>query len=505
MGTGEEKARGAEKNMRMLRSFHCLLARALIWCRRAPGREEHRTIVAVKASEWLETLQRSLHLGEGRVERVPAREARGRILAEDLLSPEDVPALPISAMDGFAVRWDDLDGVTSLPVDADIPASRGPVRSLRPGTAARIMTGAPIPLGADTVIPVEHTDADAFGPPPASITWNLPERARAGQHVRATGEEVRRGQVLARAGDVVRPGTVGLATTLGVDSLAVRAPWRVSIVVTGDELLSKHAITGEDALSGGVRESNGTMIASLLDALGCRSRVLRSSDDAEDLRRVLAEAVQDADLVVTTGGVGHGAFDVVKLTLQETSVFAHLDMKPGGPQGYGRLPRGGFSPEGTEPGGVGLEDAGPGAVGPGVVGPGGVGLEDAEPGGVPAVHLPGTPVGALVGFHLFVLPLLDARAGAREESTLVGRVPTWRGREPDVRVLPGRRVPGGVEVVEGSRLMPYGLADVLILLHGGRSEIALSSAGDSSEGGAASAVAQAERAGVPVEVIPLPS
>ncbi|MCS6711387.1 molybdopterin molybdotransferase MoeA [Brachybacterium sp. EF45031] len=350
------------------------------------------------------------------------RAARGLRLAQDVHAPEAIPALPISAMDGFAARWADLRRAVAepLPVVLDIPAGPGGVLTLPDGAAARIMTGAPLPEGADTVVPVELTDADPVGPAPAHVRLSsgATEALSVGRHVRRRGEEVTERGLLAAAGTRVRPGLVGLALSLGIVQLPIRVPHRVAVVVTGDELQ-----TGEAPArgTGAIRESNGAMLAAELDALGVEVTGLwRSGDDPAELRDVLARSADGADLVVTTGGVGHGAHDVVKAALQDTSCFAHLAMRPGGPQGYGRLP-----------------------------------------GGTPAVHLPGTPVGALVGMHLFVRPLLGA-PGAELRLPVTGPAlpPATPGR---LHVLPGRLTAGGVALVPGHRLRPYAQADALIL------------------------------------------
>ena len=334
-------------------------------------------------------------------------------------------------MDGFAVRSGDLSGtsVVELPVVADLPARPGEVAPLAPGTAVRIMTGAPIPQGADLVVPVEHTDAAPDGPAPARVRIGVDASRESGRHLRGRGEEIARGAVLAEAGDRVGPGLIGLARTLGLAQLTVTAPPRVSVVVTGDEL-TEDAAPGQE---GTVRESNGTMLAAALAADGCTARMLRSGDDPAALAEVLAEAEQDADLVLTTGGIGHGAYDVVKELLgprgRNSSEFVHLALRPGGPQGAGRLP-----------------------------------------GGTPVVHLPGTPVGALVGYHLFVRPLLPGGAIAPHRLALEdpeGLVARSRRRDGLV-VLAGRAVTGeqgrrAVQLLPGRRMAPYGRADALVL------------------------------------------
>ncbi len=378
--------------------------------------------------QWRELLLREIVLPSG-ADAVPLDRALGRRLAAEVRSPEAMPAVPIAAMDGFAVRRANLTapGRTTLPVSDELPARPGQVPALAPGTAARIMTGAPVPLGADAVVEVEASDADPFGPVPSAVTFDLAELPPAQRHVRGIGEEVAHGQQLAADGDRVGPGLIGLARALGMGALPVHRTPRVCVVVTGDEL------SAEIQLPGGVRESNGTMLAAALRADGAEALPpLHSGDDHARLREVLDRAAADSDLVVTTGGIGHGAFDVVKTLLGEhgsgTSRFAHLALRPGGPQGWGRLE-----------------------------------------GGVPVVHLPGTPVGALVGYHLFVRPLLGGDAAA-VRTVLLGDTAAQavRARPGTVHALPGRlrRREDGPEVVDllpGRRLAPYGRADAIVL------------------------------------------
>lgn len=382
--------------------------------------------------QWQDLLRRELVL-ETVAERVPLREAAGRLLAEQVHSPEPMPAAAISAMDGFAVRRADLHapGTTTLPVSGELPARPGAAPSLAPGTAVRIMTGALVPAGADAVIEVEATGADPFGPVPDRVAIALEQLPAAGRHIRGPGEEVADGAVLAEPGDRVTAGLIGLVKALGLTQLPVRRRPRVTVVVTGDELGDGGAAPGT------VRESNGEMLTAALEQHGAEPRPpLRSGDEHDRLREVLAEAASGSDLVVTTGGIGHGAFDVVKTLLGErgtgTSRFAHLALRPGGPQGMGRLP-----------------------------------------GGVPVVHLPGTPVGALVGYHLFVRPLLGGGTGTRrvrcgERGEGTGRARHGRHRPGALHALPGRlrRTPDGEELVDllpGRRLAPYGRADAIVL------------------------------------------
>lgn len=381
--------------------------------------------------QWRDLLLREIALPSA-VDRVPIEEARGRVLAAEVRSPEAMPAVPIAAMDGFAVRRGDLTapGRTTLPVSAELPARPGAVPALVPGTAARIMTGAAVPHGADAVIEVEATDADPFGAVPAAVTLTLEELPPVQRHVRAPGEEVARDELLAAAGDRVGPGLVGLARALGMATLPVHRRHRVRVVVTGDELTAE---AGSPSSPGSVRESNGAMLAAALRADGAEALPpLHCGDDHAGLRETFARAAADSDLVLTTGGIGHGAFDVVKTLLGEhgagSSHFAHLALRPGGPQGWGRLD-----------------------------------------GGVPVVHLPGTPVGALVGYHLFVRPLLTG-ADAAVRTVLLGDVSadTAAPRPGAVHAMAGRLRLGedGREVVDllpGRRLAPYGRADAIVL------------------------------------------
>ena len=214
---------------------------------------------------WRELLGERIRLGAPAVE-VPLAEAAGRRRGAELRSPEDVPALAISAMDGFAVRRGELTapGDSVLPVSGDHPARPGGAAQLPLGHALRIMTGAPVPLGADAVIPVEDTDADPFGPLPGRITVRSAAAVPPLRHIRTPGEEIARGQVLAAPGDRVGAGLIGLAATLGLGTLPVMRRLRVDVVVTGDELLDGAAPGDAGGADGAIRESNGTMLAAAL-------------------------------------------------------------------------------------------------------------------------------------------------------------------------------------------------------------------------------------------------
>ncbi|EHR63360.1 molybdopterin molybdotransferase MoeA [Saccharomonospora cyanea] len=292
-------------------------------------------------------------------------DCAGLVLAEDIAAGVPLPPFDNSAMDGYAVRSADVAGAredspVELPVAADIPAGRTDVPALAPGTAHRIMTGAPMPQGADSVVMVERTDG---GERRVAISAAAPE----GTHVRRAGEDVSAGSVVLRAGTVLGPAQLGLASAVGVDRLPVLEPPRVLVVSTGTELVHPPA----PLLHGQIYESNSVMLEAGLKALGCHVETVRSvADDVAEFRATVEPKLAEADLVVTSGGVSAGAYEVVKDALTDSGItFGKVAMQPGGPQGCGRWH------------------------------------------GVPVVTLPGNPVSVLVSFEVFVRPALLAALG----------------------------------------------------------------------------------------------
>jgi molybdopterin molybdotransferase len=304
-------------------------------------------------------------------ELVPLAHARGRVLAEPLRAEVALPPFDNSAMDGYALRAVDAVDATQddpvvLPVPADIPAGRTDVPSLQPRTAHRIMTGAPLPAGADTVVQVEHTDG-------GTERVRIFRAAGVGTSVRRAGEDVELGTDVLPAGTLLDAPQVGLAAALGVAELSVRRRPRVLVLSTGSELVAQ----GTPLRPGQIYESNGPMLAAAVDEAGGVGELLRFvPDDVADLHRELDArlAVGAADLVLTSGGISAGAYEVVKDALAGQGIeFVKVAMQPGGPQGAGRLTHTG--------------------------------------GSVGVVALPGNPVSAHVSFEVFVRPVLRAALG----------------------------------------------------------------------------------------------
>jgi len=303
------------------------------------------------------------------VELRPLARALGLVLGEDLLAPLDLPPFDNSAMDGYAVMAADVARLpASLPVSQDIPAGRTDTQPLQAGTAARIMTGAPIPDGADVIVPVERTDGGAE-------TVRIDDAPPPGIHLRRRGEDVREGAVVLPAGRVIGPAQIGVAAALGLAALPVHRPLRVLLLSTGTELVAPGLPLGP----GQIYESNAAMLAAAFTEIGAETTTAHFvEDDVTAFRSRLADAATDVDLIVTSGGVSAGAYEVVKDALTGQGVeFAKVRMQPGMPQGAGRV-------------GAGGEAA------------------------TPIVTLPGNPVSSFVSFEVFLRPAVRAAMGHRD-------------------------------------------------------------------------------------------
>jgi molybdopterin molybdotransferase len=295
---------------------------------------------------------------------VDIADALGLVLADNVVAPLSLPGFDNSAMDGYAVVAEDIAGASDanpvkLPVAEDIPAGRTDALVLSPGTAHRIMTGAPLPAGATAVIPVEATDG-------ATDVVTIRASARPGQHLRHAGEDVTEGTTVLLAGQVLTPAALGLAAALGLGELNVVPRQRVLVMSTGSELVA----SGTPLLPGQIYESNAVMLsAAVRDAGGEVTTVAMTSDDVDTFRATLLEHAAHADLIITTGGVSAGAYEVVKDSLGDEVEFTKVSMQPGMPQGAGQV-------EGTS-----------------------------------IITLPGNPVSALVSFEVFIRAPLRAAMG----------------------------------------------------------------------------------------------
>jgi molybdopterin molybdotransferase len=271
-----------------------------------------------------------LHPIEGTL-RVPVRTALGRVLAEDVLSPVDVPAHRNSAMDGWALRAADLqvEGETTLAEVGASFAGRPFAGTMGAGQCVRIMTGGVVPEGADTVVMQER--ARARGKSIAFAPGQKP-----GQNVREAGEDLKAGSVALRRGRIVRPAELGLVASLGIGELAVYRPLRVAFFSTGDELKS----IGTTLAEGEIYDSNRYTLFGMLARLGCDvldMGVVR--DDPQLIERAFQQAAANADVVITSGGVSVGEADFVKGMLAKLGevVFWKIAMKPGRPLAYGKI------------------------------------------------------------------------------------------------------------------------------------------------------------------------
>jgi molybdopterin molybdotransferase len=267
-------------------------------------------------------------------EDVPLVDALDRVVSATVTSPTDLPPFTNSAMDGYAVRGEDLAGDRpSLQVIAEIPAGSVSAACVGPGQAAKIMTGAPLPAGSDTVVPVELTE-------PASHEVTVGDSVviagpvAPGANVRHRGEDLSSGTTLLAPGRVLGPADLGLLATVGMAAVRVSRRPRVAILATGSELVA----VGEPLGQGQIRDANSVVAYGQALRAGGRPQLLGiARDDREDTRRLLAQALE-ADVVISSGGVSVGEFDLVKVILEEIGVdrrFWGVKVKPGWPLAFG--------------------------------------------------------------------------------------------------------------------------------------------------------------------------
>lgn len=322
-------------------------------------------------------------------------DAQGCVLVDDVTVPVSLPPFDNSSMDGYAVRVADVAGASeefpaALTVVGDVAAGAADPLRVGPGQAARIMTGAPMPPGAETVVPVEWTDgglgggpvsgmrARSLSPEGASGQVRVHRPAEAGAHVRTAGSDVKAGDLALAAGTVLGPPQLALLAAIGRGTVRVRPRPRVVVMSTGSELVQPD----EELARGQIYDSNSfALTAAARDAGAIAYRVGAVADDADTLRSTIDDQLVRADLMVTTGGVSVGAYDVVKEALSLAGdedeagggavEFRTLAMQPGKPQGFGSI-----GPDHT-----------------------------------PLLALPGNPVSSYVSFELFVRPAIRTLMG----------------------------------------------------------------------------------------------
>lgn len=303
----------------------------------------------------------------------------GLSICEDVHAGLDMPRFDNSAMDGYAVRAVDVadaspDGPVVLPVLGEVAAGQDALHRLAPGTAIKIMTGAPLPPGADAIVPYEATDR-------GSSDVRVHAASREGQHVRYVGEDIQTGSLLLTAGHQLGPRDVGLLAAVGRDAVLVRPKPRVAVVSTGSELVQPGQAFDNPHQ---IYDSNSYMLAAAVRAAGAEVyRVGLVSDDPDTVLQLIADQLVRADLIISTGGVSQGDYDVVKAVLPRIGAtdFAAVAMQPGKPQGFGLIG----------------EDR------------------------TPMIMLPGNPVSAYVSFEAFVRPAIRTLMGL----TPVTRTPVY--------------------------------------------------------------------------------
>jgi molybdopterin molybdotransferase len=291
-------------------------------------------------------------------------------ICEDVVSGVDLPRFDNSAMDGYAVRARDVAAAEDaapvrLPVVGEVAAGSAVPHRLSPGTAMKIMTGAPVPPGADAIVPYEATDRGA-----TEVTVSVPSAV--GQHIRRVGEDVEAGVEVLREGDRLGVRQVGLLAAIGLDKVLVRPRPRVVVISTGSELVDPGLALDRDEQ---IYDSNSYMLAAAAKDAGAEVfRVGHVGDDPAALKQLVYDQLVRADLILTTGGVSQGDYDIVKAVLPEMGAtdFAAVAMQPGKPQGFGLIG----------------DDR------------------------TPIVMLPGNPVSAFVSFEAFVRPVIRKLMGA---------------------------------------------------------------------------------------------
>jgi molybdopterin molybdotransferase len=329
-------------------------------------------------------------------EQIPLESALGRILSEDVFSSLDLPSFSNSGMDGFAVQSADVAGAgqaapVQLQVVMDIPAGSNPAKPLETGQAARIMTGAMLPEGADSIVPVESTDHQQHDTFQIGQMVRIFHSTHQGEYVRRKGEDIFKGQAVLHAGNSLRPEDIGLLAMLGFASAPVIRIPQVAVLSSGDEIVPP----GIPLEPGKIYDSNTFMLGALILQAGAQVRRIGvARDNLESVRSLLDQAAElKVDLIISSAGVSVGAFDFVRTAVEENGAldFWRVNMRPGKPFSFGSYRE------------------------------------------IPFVGLPGNPVSAYVGFEVFIRPVLAKMAGNTNVDHPATRVILGQAVESDGR------------------------------------------------------------------------
>ncbi len=347
-------------------------------------------------------------------ETVSLETASDRVLFEDIYSQLDLPPFSNSGMDGFAVHSADVQEASPerparLAISMDIPAGTTPPSALRPGEAARIMTGAMLPEGADSIVPVEDTDRSRETSANTGNAVSIFRAAQAGDFVRPTGQDLHRGELVLTKGRILRPEDIGLLATLGISQVKVFRQPCVALLSSGDEIVPPEV----PLTPGKIHDSNSFMLAALVVRAGGEPyRLGVAADSLESVRSLLDQAIAlSVDLILTSAGVSVGAFDFIRTLVEAEGQldFWRVNMRPGKPVAFGKYK------------------------------------------GIPLIGLPGNPVSAYVGFEVFVRPVIAKLSGQADlvhpmVKVVLGEAVESDGRESYLRVVLKN---------EGSRTVAY--------------------------------------------------
>jgi molybdopterin molybdotransferase len=308
---------------------------------------------------------------------ITINDALGRVLSENVVSDLDLPPFRSSSVDGFGVRVEDVQFASQnnpaiLPVARTVQAGDHPIGFVEGGVAVRIMTGAPVPDGISAVIPIENTDADWYKP---NVSVSIYKSAQKDDNIRPIGENVKWGQPIFSAGDVLRPVDIGMLASIGRDRVRVIGQPHVVVISTGDELVD----VGNPLPAGKIYQSNGHLLSALITEFGGRvTQIPIVKDTREAVRSAFEQALTfQPTMIISSGGVSVGALDYVRVVLEEMGQvdFWRINLKPGKPLAFGHLD------------------------------------------GVPFFGLPGNPVSVWVTFDIFVRPALCKQVGRKQDVT----------------------------------------------------------------------------------------